>query len=207
MIRITLLIALAIGLLSGCQEKQEKSELPILGKRHVPEGSTDTTYQTIDDFTFVNQDSTVITQDLFEGKIYVADFFFTTCPTICPVMKTQMLRVYEEYKENDQVLLLSHSIDPVHDSVEVLRKYAEKLGIDHSDKWHFVTGPKEEIYEIAQESYMASALEDESAPGGLVHSGAFILIDRKGRIRGHYDGTTEEEVDELISDIKILLEE
>jgi protein SCO1/2 len=205
---LSVLLAGLVGF--ACTSRNSK--LPIYGPRQITNVSleggvrADTAYHTIPDFAFVDQDSTVITQDTFEDKIYVADFFFTTCPTICPIMKTQMLRVYEAYKDNDQVLLLSHSIDPVHDSVAVLREFAGKLGVD-SDKWHFVTGPKEEIYEIGQESYMVTAMEDENEPGGYLHSGAFLLIDKDRRIRGIYDGTVGEEVDQLIADIPRLLAE
>jgi protein SCO1/2 len=188
------------------------TKLPIYGPREITDVSfdggvrADTLYHAIPDFAFVDQDSAVVTQDTFRDKIYVADFFFTTCPTICPIMKTQMLRVYEVYKDNPEVLLLSHSIDPVHDSVAVLHAFAEKLGVD-SDKWHFVTGPKEKIYEIGQESYMVTAMEDKNEPGGYLHSGAFLLIDKDRRIRGIYDGTVTEEVDQLIADIPRLLAE
>jgi protein SCO1/2 len=135
----------------------------------------------------------------------VADFFFTSCPTICPIMKTQMLRVYEKYKDDERVVLLSHSIDPEHDTVEVLRDYGARLGIE-ADRWHLVTGNKEEIYKTAK-LYGLAAMEDENAPGGFIHSGSFTLVDRQGRIRGYYRGTEEEAVDLLIDDIARLLNE
>lgn len=188
--------------LSSCQEKEGR--LPILGPREVQAG--DTVYHTIPDFAFVDQDSALVTPETFQGSIYVADFFFTSCPTICPKMKSQMLRVYEKYEGNEQVKFLSHSIDPAHDTVAVLRDYADRLGVD-SEKWHFITGDREAIFDIAQNSYMTSALEDENEPGGLVHSGAFLLIDSQRRVRGHYDGTKPEEVDQLMQDIDLLLEE
>ena len=117
-----------------------------------------------------------------------------------------MLRVYEKYKGNKKVKILSHSIDPKHDTLAVLKDYAERLGVS-SDQWHFVTGDKEEIFDLAQKSYMVSVLEDQEAPGGVVHSGAFLLLDSKRRIRGHYDGTKAEEVDKLMNDMDILLKE
>lgn len=156
-------------------------------------------------FQFVNQDSSLVTEKDVLGKIHVTDFFFTTCPTICPVMKTQMLRVYETYQDSDDFLLLSHTIDPKHDSVAVLNDYAEGLGIS-SNKWHLVTGEKDNIYEMA-ETYMVTAEEDERAPGGFIHSGAFMLLDKQRQIRGIFDGTKEEEVDELILAIKQLQNE
>lgn len=196
-----------LAALSSCQENEKR--LPFEGPREVQagmQGRTDTVYHTIPDFAFVNQDSSMVTEDTFKEGIYVADFFFTTCPSICPIMKTQMLRVYEKYMGNEQVKILSHSIDPTHDTVAVLNAYAGRLGVS-SDQWHFVTGDKEEIFELAQGSYMVSALEDETVPGGVVHSGAFLLIDSKRRIRGHYDGTKAEEVDRLMQDMDLLLKE
>lgn len=117
-----------------------------------------------------------------------------------------MLRVYGKYQGNDNVKFLSHSIDPAHDSVAVLRDYADRLGVD-AEKWHFITGDRDAIFDIAQNSYMASAMEDEKEPGGLVHSGAFLLVDSQRRVRGHYDGTKAEEVDQLMRDISLLLQE
>ena len=117
-----------------------------------------------------------------------------------------MLRVYEKFKGNNQVAFLSHTIDPKHDTVAVLKNYADGLGVS-SNQWHFVTGNREAIYDIAQNHYMISAKEDESAPGGAIHGGSFILIDKEKRIRGCYDGTNEKEVTQLINDIPFLLQE
>jgi len=198
------------SLIFSCNTDNDK--LPILGRKEVKnvriEGKiqADTIYHTIRDFSFTNQDGRVITQETFKGKIYVADFFFTTCPTICPIMKTQMLRVYEKFRDNPEVMILSHTIDPQHDSVEVLHEFADRLGVI-SDKWHFVTGDEAEIYDIGQNSYMVTAREDPDEPGGYLHSGAFLLIDKERRIRGIYDGTKEDKVDELLKDINILLKE
>ncbi len=181
-----------------------ESKLPILGTREVV--GTDSVYHVIAPFQFVDQDSALVTNETVAGKIYVADFFFTSCRTICPIMKTQMLRVYEATADMPDVLLISHTIDPEWDTVALLHDYAERLGVE-SRRWHFVTGVKDSIYKIAQTSYYATAMEDRSEPDGFVHSGAFLLIDRKGRIRGKYDGTKEEEVNQLVSDIKRLRRE
>ena len=186
-----------------CTKQEEK--LKIFGRKEVSEAG-DTIYHKIADFKFVDQDSSVVTQETFANKIYIADFFFTSCPTICPIMKTQMLRVYDKIKDNPDVMILSHSIDPKHDTVAVLREFAERLGVE-SSKWRFVTGDKDEIYKQGQTSYMVTAGEDSSAPGGYIHSGAFILVDRDRRVRGVYDGTQEEKVNILMSDIDILLKE
>jgi protein SCO1/2 len=197
------LMPLIVGLISlACVPKDEK--LPIFGQREV-EG-TDTVYHTIAPFRFVDQDSSVITNETFRDKIYVADFFFTTCRTICPIMKTQMLRVYEATREMPDVLILSHTIDPEYDTVALLHDFAQRLGVE-SKRWHFVTGVKDSIYKIAQTSYFATAMEDKTEPEGFIHSGAFLLIDKKQRIRGKYDGTKEEDVNRLIVDIKRLRRE
>ena len=190
-------------LLSACATKQEPP-LPILGERDV-EG-TDTVYHTIGDFKFVDQDSAEVTNETYKDKIYVADFFFTSCRTICPIMKTQMLRVYDSIQNDSDVLLLSHSIDPEYDTVGLLHDFAERLGVK-SNKWHFVTGNKDDIYKIAQTSYFATAMEDKSEPDGFIHSGAFLLIDKDRRIRGKYDGTKEEDVNRLLVDIARLKKE
>jgi len=190
-------------LLSACSKKKEE-KLPILGEREVV--GSDTVYHNIANFKFVDQDSAVVTNETFKDKIYVADFFFTSCRTICPIVKTQMLRVYEATKDMPDVLILSHTIDPEYDTVALLHDFAKRLGVE-SKRWHFVTGVKDSIYKIAQTSYFATAMEDKSEPDGFIHSGAFLLIDKKGRIRGKYDGTKEEDVNRLVGDIKFLRSE
>ncbi|MEZ4888625.1 MAG: SCO family protein [Chitinophagales bacterium] len=183
--------ALCVSIFSlGCQNSQQT--LPVLKKIDKP-------------FQFVDQDSTLISEKDVAGKIYVTDFFFTTCPTICPIMKTQMLRVYDTFKDADDLLLISHTIDPKHDTVAVLKEFAEGLGIS-SDRWHLLTGDKDAIYEMA-ETYMVVAEEDERAPGGFIHSGAFMLLDKKRQVRGIFDGTKEKEVDKLMDAIKQLQNE
>ncbi|WP_439584140.1 SCO family protein [Dyadobacter bucti] len=188
------------------------NKLPILGERDwvtkTVDGKeiVDTIYNVIPPFTFVNQDSDTVTEKIVEGKIYVSDFFFTSCPTICPVMKRQMLKVFKEIKANPDVMIISHTIDPEHDTPQVLHKYAEDLGVE-GKQWQFVTGPKEKIYEIGQKNYMSTAKEDKSAEGGYIHSGAFILVDKEKHVRGMYDGTTDEGTQKLLKDITTLLEE
>jgi protein SCO1 len=195
-----LCLVLCLLSISCIQEKP----LPILGERDF--NGTDTVYHTIPEFAFVNQDSVTVTNETFNDKIYVADFFFTTCPTICPIMKTQMLRVYERFQNDPDVMILSHTIDPEHDSVQVLREFAERLGIDNS-KWHFVTGPMDDIYKIAEKGYFVTTAKDETVAGGFLHSGAFLLIDKQRRVRGQYDGTKPDQVDRLINDIERLKNE
>jgi len=204
------------ALIFACGKKSEPKQtkdrsLPYLGEpaitSHEENGKlvADTIYPTIPAFSFVNQDGEKVTNETFDGGIYVADFFFTTCPTICPKMKAELLRVYKEFEKEPKVKILSHTIDPDHDSVEVLYDYAGKLQVT-SPKWNFVTGNKDSIYTIA-DSYMISAEEAPNEPGGYIHSGALILIDHNRNIRGMYDGTRPEDVDQLIKDIPVLLRE
>ncbi|MBN8652944.1 MAG: SCO family protein [Cytophagales bacterium] len=200
-IKNTPFLLVAITLLASCGKEKD---LPVFGEREVV--GSDTIYHTIAPFQFVDQDSAVITNADFKDQVYVADFFFTSCRTICPIMKTQMLRVYEATAEMPDVKILSHTIDPEYDTVALLHDFAERLGVT-SNRWHFVTGVKDSIYKIAQTSYFATAMEDKSEPDGFIHSGAFLLIDKKQRIRGKYDGTKEAEVNKLIADIKKLRRE
>jgi protein SCO1 len=196
------LLAFSFQLLSSCTPREDR--LPIFGERSV--NGADTVYHSIAPFQFVDQDSASVTNKTFKDKIYVADFFFTSCRTICPIMKTQMLRVYDATKDMSDVLILSHTIDPEYDTVALLHDFARRLGVE-SNRWHFVTGVKDSIYKIAQTSYFATAMEDRTEPDGFIHSGAFLLIDKAGRIRGKYDGTKEEDVNRLIGDIKRLKSE
>jgi protein SCO1/2 len=190
-------------LLFSCSAKKEE-KLPIFGEREV--SGRDTIYHTIGPFRFVDQDSATITNNTFKGKIYVADFFFTSCRTICPIMKSQMLRVYDSIQHDNDVLILSHTIDPKYDTVGLLHDFADRLGVK-SNKWHFVTGEKDSIYNIAQRGYFATAMEDKTEPDGFIHSGAFLLIDKEQRIRGKYDGTRDEDVNRLLGDIQRLKKE
>jgi len=199
-----LLLISAIACKPARENGSAPLELPILGERYV-DVNQDTVYHSIAEFSFVNQLNDTITNSDVAGKVYVADFFFTTCPTICPVMKKEMLRVYEKFKDNPNFLILSHSIDPTHDTSEVLKDYAEKLGIENASTWNFLTGDQEKIFEIGQTSYLTTAMADQMEPGGFLHSGAFLLIDQKGRIRGVYDGTKSDQVDRLLNDIPKIL--
>jgi protein SCO1/2 len=201
-LKTSLILLLTAAVAISCKKSEPK--LPIFGEREF--NGKDTIYHTIAPFSFVDQDSIVITNDTFKGKIYVADFFFTTCRTICPIMKTQMKRVYDATANDPDVLIVSHTIDPEWDTVELLHNYAKMLEVS-SDRWHFVTGEKDSIYKIAQTSYFATAREDKSDPDGFIHSGAFLLIDSKQRIRGKYDGTREVDVDRLLKDIDKLRKE
>ena len=157
-------------------------------------------------FNLTDQDGNEVSEKNFEAKIYVADFFFVTCPTICPKMATQMNRVYEEFKDNKDILLLSHTVMPESDSVPILNEYAKKLGVS-SDKWKIVTGDKPQIYDLARKTYFAAVSEGDGGPDDFVHTENFVLVDKEKRLRGFYDGTSNDDVDRLISDIYALLEE
>ena len=190
----------------------QKKKLPLIGEPEVVKKMVDgkekeeTVYPVIPEFSFQNQNGDTVTNKTFDGKIYVADFFFTTCPTICPVMKKNMLKVYAAYKDSPDVRILSHSIDPGHDSVAVLHQYAKDMGVSGT-MWQFVTGDREKIYEMGEKHYLVSAKADPNEPGGFIHSGHFILIDKDKHIRGMYDGTTDQGTKQLLEDIKVLLEE
>ncbi len=163
-------------------------------------------FHRIADFELINQEGKIISQKNFDGKIYVADFFFTTCPSICPKMSTQMQRVYEKFFDNENVLILSHTVMPEVDSVPVLAEYAKKYNAD-SKKWFFVTGEKKKIYELARKSYFAVNNEGSGDEHDFIHTENFILVDKNRRIRGFYDGTSPEDVDRLIEETGILLNE
>jgi protein SCO1/2 len=160
-------------------------------------------YHTIAPFSLTNQNGKKVTQEDYRDKIYIADFFFTTCPTICPIMTTNMAGIQEQIKDDRDVLLLSHSVTPELDSVAQLKKYALEKGVmDH--KWNLVTGPKKEIYELARKSYLAVKTDGDGGPYDMIHTENFILVDKEKRIRGFYDGTKTEDMEKLMEDLAIL---
>ena len=159
-------------------------------------------YHKISDFKLTNQNGEEITQANYKDKIYVADFFFTTCQDICPVMTKNMYQLQEELKNDNQILLLSHTVIPEVDTVEQLKKYAIENNVDDS-KWNLVTGDKKQIYELARKSYLA--VEDSNySQYDMIHTENFMLIDKERQIRGFYDGTNSEDINRLLKDIKIL---
>ncbi len=195
------IIAAAALTVLACRQEEKQKALPIIGNHDIQ--GKDTIYHQIPDFAFIDQDSQVVTNATFEGRIYIADFFFTSCPTICPKVKKQMLRIYEKYQDEPRLMFLSHSIDPKRDTVGRLKTYSENLGVD-TGRWRFVTGDKDEIYEIADD-YMSIAVEDPGAPGGFDHSGWLLLIDKGRHIRSYCNGTEPEKVDQFMKDIDWLL--
>lgn len=186
-----------------------KKVLPIYNPADVNPELVDSTvqyvskYHTIADFSFVNQNGDTITQKDYEGKIYVADFFFTTCGSICPKMSRNLSEVQTAILDNPKVLLLSHTVFPETDSVPVLKKYAIKYGVKDA-KWNLVTGSKKDIYTMARKSYLAVKMGKPSELLDMVHTENFVLVDEKRRIRGFYDGTKEEDIQRLIEDINFL---
>ena len=160
-------------------------------------------YHTIADFSLTNQNGDIITQEDYKDKIYIADFFFTTCPTICPIMTKNMADIQQEIINDDDVLLLSHSVTPEIDSVAQLKKYALEKGVDDT-KWNLLTGDKKQIYDLARKSYLAVKTDGDGGPFDMIHTENFILVDKQKRIRGFYDGTNKEDMEQLLTDLKIL---
>lgn len=189
-----------------------KKTLPIYNPADVNPELVDSTvqykskYHTIADFSFVNQNGDTITQKNYEGKIYVADFFFTTCGSICPKMSTNLVDVQKAVLNNPKVMLLSHTVFPEVDSVSVLKAYAIKYGVVDS-KWNLVTGDKKEIYKMARKSYLAVKLGRPDQLYDMVHTENFVLVDQKRRVRGFYDGTNKEDIKRLLEDIDFLSQE
>lgn len=177
----------------------EVKDTIINGKKRI-----DSVYHTIPNFKFINQRRDTVTEKNYKGKIYVTDFFFATCQTTCLKMTTQMHRLQEEFKNNNDVMFLSHTVNPMQDSAEVLALYAKKVQAD-SSRWNFVTGEKEKIYEQARKGFFLPAEVGNGGPNDFIHSNMLVLVDKEKRIRGYYDGTTFSEVNKLIDDIKMLL--
>jgi protein SCO1/2 len=186
--------------------------LPIYQPSRVSEELVDSTiqhkskYHKIADFSLINQNGDTITQEFYKDKIYVADFFFTTCQTICPIMTDHMKDIQQKLKDDNDVLLLSHSVTPEIDSVAQLKRYALEKGVMDS-KWNLVTGDKKQIYELARKSYLAVKTDGDGGPYDMIHTENFMLIDKKNQIRGFYDGTNEEDIERLLNDIEVLKEE
>jgi protein SCO1/2 len=200
-------------ILAGCKNKQDVSSLPFINKPdYTPEWieKSDPAYSSIHKipaFSFTDQDGKIVTEKTVEGKIYVADFFFTRCGSICPKMTNNMHLIQERFKNNDTVLLLSHSVTPEMDSIPVLKKYALEKGVI-SGKWHLLTGKEEDIYSLAKKQYYAGDTIGYYQTGNeFLHTENFILMDRHRRIRGVYNGTLPLEAERLMDDINTLLKE
>jgi protein SCO1/2 len=208
MFRLVILV-LTISTLSACYTTPEK--VRVIGEKIVVKKSAkgdvyyDTLSATPPPFCFINHRGQAICSADMKGKIWICDFFFTHCPSICVKMERNLLKVNNTFKAGEGPNIVSISIDPARDSVKTLMAYATKLGVENT-RWDFLTGEKDSIYRVA-ENFLANAAEDSNSPGGFIHDGNFILIDRKGRIRGFYNGVDEVSVDKMISDIKKLYNE
>jgi protein SCO1/2 len=206
---IVLLIVSAVIISLFYNALQPKEILPVYQPAMVNFELVDSTlqhvkkYHTIADFSLTNQNGKMVTQKDYENKIYIADFFFTTCPTICPIMTKNMAGLQDKIMDDKEVMLLSHSVTPDIDSVPQLKKYALEKGVDDR-KWNLVTGDKKEIYELARKSYLAVKTDGDGGPYDMIHTENFILVDKERRIRGFYDGTNTEAMEKLLSDLEIL---
>ena len=160
-------------------------------------------YHKINDFSLINQNGKLISQEFYRNKIYIADFFFTTCPDICPIMTENMSYLQSALKDQTDVLLVSFSVTPQVDTVDILRSYANLKGVDDS-KWNLFTGNKKDIYELARKSFLVAKNDGDGGRYDMIHTENFVLIDKESRIRGFYDGTNKEEIKKLLIDIKIL---
>ena len=205
-----LISAAAVIMFYNVLKPQEK--LPIYQPNMVKFQLVDSTIQhikrfhKISSFELVNQNNQTVTNEFYDGKIYIADFFFTTCPGICPIMKDNMIHLQEEFLDDDQVYLLSHTVTPEIDSVSVLKDYSIEKGVlDY--KWNMVTGDKKQIYELARKSYLVAEDIETSFEYDMIHTENFVLIDPERRIRGFYDGTDKESIKQLVKDVYILKQE
>ena len=195
---------MVVFLLASCEKE---SRLPYFGERDYQYKNgqiVDTVFHEIPDFSYTNQNGKTVSKKDVIGKVFVADFFFSTCPTICPKMTTQMKRLQSLTKDIQEIRFLSFTINPENDTPEVLLEYANQYGVSLKN-WDFLTGDEKATHHLGVKGFLVHARSDEDEPGGFAHSPSLVLIDRGGRIRGVYDGTKTEEVDQLNSDIRKLL--
>jgi protein SCO1 len=190
----------------GKNDEQKKLLLPVIGEKQLSPNGSDTIYHTVGNFNFINQFGETVSEKTTENKIYVADFFFATCQSICPVMSKRMRMVQDSFKTDNDLLILSHTVNPMNDTVEVLNEYGKRYGAAKG-KWHLLTGEKKKIYDLAKDGYLVNALQDDGSQEGFLHSELFLLIDKQRRIRGMYDGTDSMQVIKLIGDIRTLKQE
>ena len=191
----------SLYLLLSCVPEKSTLVLPVFGPKQLLNG--DTVYHAVQDFELVNQYGEAVNKKTVNQKIIVANFFFATCQSICPEMSNNLKDVQAAFLDDKNFLILSHSVNPLHDTVEVLKIYSELYGAKEG-KWHLLTGDKKQIYDLAKNSYLVNALEDDGSPEGFLHSELFLLLDSKGRLRGMYDGTNKVEVQKLIADVRLL---
>lgn len=195
-------LLISVIILASCN----KETLPYLGVTEIDPDTNEVIKHKVSSFSFVNQDSVMVTQEYLENKITIVDYFFTTCPTICPEMTQNMREIQKKWEDNTTIQFLSHTVDPKTDSPKKLKRFANFFEAD-TKNWNFVTGKKSELYDLGFYSYMVTADEDDIAPGGFIHSSLFILVDKELHIRGIYDGLKNEELTKLNKDLKILINE
>ena len=205
----TLGFIFTLMLITSCNQKQDK-QLPVYNPSDLNPELVDKSlrnkneHHTVLDFNLINQNGEIITQANYKNKIYVTDFFFTRCESICPIMTGNMAKIQEAFLNNDDVMILSLSVTPDIDSIPVLREYAIKKGVIDS-KWNVTTGEKKHIYQLARKSYFAVVEQGDGGLQDFIHTPNFILVDKKKQIRGIYDGTDNDEIDKLIKDIRLLM--
>ena len=205
---ITLATLAGFGLIAFSIIKSKNTKplrfLPLYGEFKVI--NTDTIYHTVPSFSFIDQNGNTLTEEKFKGKIYIADYFFASCQSICPIMSKNMQKVFKDFENDPSVFFLSHTVDPEGDSVSVLKTYAEEHGAN-PNKWFFVTGDKKELYKQARKGYYLDANEGDGGPDDFVHTPNFVLIDPDRHIRGYYDGTSDKDMEKLLAEIKLLKKE
>lgn len=216
---VVILLIVVVGITASylmTLEQKDQKTLPIIQPRDLKKEMVDPDVfdngigHRIGHFELLNQYGETITTDDIKGNVFVAEYFFTTCGTICPVMTEQMTRVQHRFKNNSTLKILSFTVDPDYDNVPVLKEYAKKYGAQ-KNQWHFLTGTKEELYKLARKSFFvlkpAEAMNLGDAGSDFIHTNNFVLVDQKLRIRGYYDGTNQEEVSQLMDDIDFLINE
>lgn len=203
-VKSSILLFIILSVACNCSNSKTEMELkplPFFGEFDVV--GSDTTYHPIPKFSMLNQDSVFVSDEQFKGKIVIADFFFTTCPSICPVISAQMARLQDLIKKEKlegQVKLLSHTVDPLHDTPSVLKQYGKKMGADFNT-WTFVTADPDYMYWQAQKGYQLTAFPSDTAQGGFFHTDKVVLLDQEMKIRGYYDGTSTKSMDQLFIDL------
>lgn len=206
------LLLLAATLGACTQAPEQARRLPYLGERdvrpHPGGGPADTVFAVVPAFQLTDQAGQPVTNQTFAGRAYITDFFFATCPGICPKMNAELLKVYQKYQADPRLVFVSHTIDPAHDSLPVLRDYAQRLGVGpaQTSRWHFVTAPKDTIFRLAK-AYFTAAQPDKIAPGGFAHNGTFALVDDQRHVRGLYDSLNPTEMTRLQVELPVLLAE
>lgn len=186
-------------------EQKPLRTLPYFGQKNTIQNG-DTSFHTVKPFMFVNQYGEKVTEETVKGKIYVTDFFFTTCQSICPVMSSELERVYKTFSSNKDILILSHTVSPEEDSIHVLMDYAKLHGVKDK-RWLFLTGEKKHLYDMARTGYLLNAEDGNGDENDFIHTQNFALVDKERHLRGFYDGTDSLDVSRLITDITLLLEE